>query len=51
MIGAPSLGGKEICEVRFDRTIWPVERAKQWLKANDIPVIAFLEAQGTPGEM
>jgi len=51
MIGAPSLGGKEICEVRFDRTIWSVRRALEWLDRHDIVAVAFLEARFTPGEM
>jgi len=51
MIGAPSLGGKEICEIRFDRTIWTPTEARKWLEWNDIPVVSFLAARPSPGEM
>ena len=51
MIGAPSLGGKEICEVRFDRWLWTPLRALEWLEEVGITPVAFLEARPPVGEM
>jgi len=51
MLGQTMPSGKEICEIRFDRTVWSVERARRWLEWGDIPTVAFHEAQATEGEM